>query len=175
MGKGTLVSRLVERTPGLWLSRSWTTRPRRPGEGDTAYTFVDRATFLEAAGAGRFLEWAELGSNGELYGTPVPEAPAGSDVVLEIDVQGAAEVRRLHPDAVVLLVVAPSREVQAERMRVRGDDEEQIARRLALGVHEEAVGRELADEVVVNDDLDRAVAEVAGILGRYRKPGPGQS
>ncbi|MDP9072530.1 MAG: guanylate kinase [Actinomycetota bacterium] len=162
------MSRLVDRAPELWLSRSWTTRPRRPGENDTAYTFVDRPTFLERVKTGGFLEWAELDSNHELYGTPLPDPPPGADVVLEIDVQGAAQVRQRHPDAVVLLVVAPSPEVQAERMRARGDDEEQIAQRLALGAHEESVGRALANEVIVNDDLERAVEEAAGILGRYR-------
>lgn len=168
MGKGTLVSRLVERVPGLWLSRSWTTRPRRPAEPEDAYTFVDRPRFLAHRDAGGFLEWVELPSNRELYGTPLPQPPEGADVVFEIDVQGAAAVRRRHPDAVVLLVVAPSPEVQAERMRARGDDEDHIARRLALGRREEEVGRALADEVVVNDDLDRAVEEAAGILERYR-------
>ncbi len=168
MGKGTLVSRLVERVPGLWLSRSWTTRPRRPGEADDAYTFVDRPSFVARRDAGGFLEWVELASNDELYGTPWPELPEGSDVVLEIDVAGAAEVRRRHPDAVVLLVVAPSPDAQAQRMRARGDDEEHIARRLALGVREEEAGRALADAVIVNDDLDRAVEEAAGILERYR-------
>ena len=168
MGKGTLVSRLVDRVPDLWLSRSWTTRPRRPGETDAVYTFVDRPTFLERLQAGGFLEWAELDSNHELYGTPLPEPPPGADVVLEIDVQGAAQVRQRHPEAVVLLVVAPSSEVQAERMRERGDDEDQIAKRLALGQREESVGRSLANEVIVNDDLERAVEEAAGILQRYR-------
>ena len=168
MGKGTLVSRLVERVPGLWLSRSWTTRPRRPGEADDAYTFVDRPGFLAHRDAGGFLEWVELASNHELYGTPWPEPPEGSDVVLEIDVAGAAEVRRRHPDAVVLLVVAPSPDAQAQRMRARGDDEEHIARRLALGGREEEAGRALADAVIVNDNLDRAVEEAAGILERYR-------
>jgi guanylate kinase len=169
------VTRLVPRVPGLWLSRSWTTRPRRPGEPEDAYTFVDRPTFQARVDADGFLEWAELESNRELYGTPWPEAPPGADVLLEIDVQGAASVRRRHPDAVVLLVVAPSAEAQAERMRARGDDEEHIAGRLALGVREEEAGRALADEVIVNDDLERAVDEAAGILGRHRNRRPGES
>ena len=94
----------------------------------------------------------------------------GTDVVLEIDVQGAAQVRERHPDAVVVLVVAPSAEEQAARMRDRGDDEDAIASRLAIAGEEERRGRDLATHVVVNDDLDRAVEELAGILLRSRQP-----
>ncbi len=168
MGKGTLVSRLCERIPSLWLSRSWTTRRRRPGEPADSYVFVDRGRFEARVREGGFMEWAELPANGELYGTPWPDAPAGTDVVLEIDVQGAAQVLDRNPDAVVVLVVAPSVEEQAARMRARGDPEEHVAGRLALGRREEEQGRRLASHVVVNDDLDRAVDELAGILGSYR-------
>ena len=170
MGKGTLVSRLCQEVRGLWLSRSWTTRPPRPGEAPDAYTFVDRAAFEERVAAGGFLEWAELDANHHLYGTPWPDAPEGTDVVLEIDVQGAAQVRERHPDAVVVLVVAPSPDALAARMRARGDDEEAIAGRLAIAGDEEERGRRLATHVVVNDDLDRAVEELAGILRRHRRP-----
>ncbi len=173
VGKGTIVSRLVERNPHLWLSRSWTTRPRRPGERADAYVFVDRPTFLANVEDGGFLEWAELEANHELYGTPWPTAPPGADVILEIDLQGAEQVVRRDPSAVLILVVAPSAEHQAERMRARGDAEEDIDSRLALGEHEEAVGRRMADHVVVNDDLDRAVEEVAGILERYHRAAGG--
>ena len=169
MGKGTLVSRLCREVPDLWLSRSWTTRPPRPGEEPDAYTFVDRAAFEERIADGGFLEWAELDANHQLYGTPWPDAPEGADVVLEIDVQGAAQVRERHPDAVLVLVVAPSPEELAARMRARGDDEEAIAGRLAIAGEEEERGRRLASHVVVNDDLDRAVQELAGILRRHRR------
>lgn len=170
MGKGTLVSRLCQEVPGLWLSRSWTTRRRRPGEPVDAYTFVDRPRFESRVREGGFLEWAELAANKELYGTPWPDAPPGTDVVLEIDVQGAAQVLRRHPEAVVVLVVAPSPEEQALRMRARGDDEAGIAGRLELGRLEEERGRGLAAHVVVNDDLDRATAELVGILQQHRQP-----
>ena len=169
MGKGTLVARLCEDVPELWLSRSWTTRPRRPGESPQAYTFVDRDAFERHVRAGGFLEWAELPANGQLYGTPWPEAPAGADVVLEIDVQGAAQVRERHPDAVVVLVLPPSREELEARMRKRGDDEAAIASRLAIADAEVERGRRLADHVVVNDDLERAVHELAGILDDSRR------
>lgn len=153
------------------MSRSWTTRPQRPGEPDDAYVFVDRDTFMERAEAGDFLEWVELPANHHLYGTPWPRPDADSDVILEIELQGAAQVLERHPEAVLILVVAPSPEVQAERMRARGDDEEHIAARLALGAVEEPVGRRLARRVVVNDDLDRAVTELAGIVDAYRTSG----
>jgi guanylate kinase len=89
-------------------------------------------------------------------------------VILEIEVDGAAQVKRQDPSAVMILVVPPSREVQEERLRKRGDDEGHIQRRLGVADAEEQIGRTLADHVVVNDDLDRAVAEVAGIIERYR-------
>lgn len=152
--------------PDLWLSRSWTTRARRPGEAASAYEFVDRRTFSERVEQGGFLEWASV--LGQLYGTPVPAPPPGADVLLEIDVQGGAQVLRRSPGAVMILVLAPSRQVQADRLRGRGDSERQVQRRLALGEEEERQGRELAGHVVVNDDLGRAVAEVAGIIESHR-------
>lgn len=166
-GKGTIVRRLMEEVPGLWLSRSWTTRPRRPGEPEDAYVFVDRATFEAHAAAGGFLEWVEF-LPGQLSGTPLPDPPPGHDIVLEIDVRGARQVKQRFPDARVLLVLPPSREAQEQRLRARGDPPEQVAARLALAETEEREGRALADAVVVNDDLDRAVAEAIGIIRAWR-------
>jgi guanylate kinase len=131
-----------------------------------AYVFVDRPTFEAARDAGRFLESAEVFGN--LYGTPVPDPPPGSDLLREIDVQGAAQVKALRPDAVVLCVRAPSRAAQEARLRKRGDDEAVIARRLALADAEETACLALADHVVVNDDLGRAIEEAAGILKGHR-------
>ena len=171
VGKGTVVRRLLEVEPRLRLSRSWTTRPRRPGEPADAYTFVDRAAFEAQLARGGFLEHDELLDH--LYGTPVPDTldDPDHDLLLEINVQGAEQVRQHRPDALVVFLVAPSRDVQEARLRVRGDSDEHVAQRLALADAEEAKGRRLADAIVVNDDLDRAVAEVAGILAS-RRPGP---
>ena len=172
-GKSTVAERLAEADPALWLSRSWTTRPRRPGEREDAYRFVDRETFESRARRGGFLESASY--LGHLYGTPTPEAPPGHDVLLEIDVQGARQVRAADPNAVVVLLVAPSPEAQAERLRARGDDEEHVARRLELAGREEAEGRQIADHVVVNESPDRAVREVLGILAAHRGPDDARS
>jgi guanylate kinase len=168
VGKGTVVSRLLELDPRLWLSRSWTTRPRRPGEPEDAYTFVDRPTFLARAEQGGFEEWTEFAGNGQLYGTPTVDPPPGQDSLFEIERPGARQVKARHPDALLILVVAPSLEAQEARLRARGDNEEDIKRRLEVGQEEEKLGRQIADEVVVNDDVERAAREVAGILQRYR-------
>jgi guanylate kinase len=167
VGKGTVGRRLLELEPSLWLSQSWTTRRRRQGEPEDAYVFVSRNEFEANAAKGGFIEWAEV-VPGQLSGTPVPHPPPGSDMLLEINVEGARQVRQLYPDALVVLVVAPSTDEQEARMRRRGDSPEQISTRLALGQKEEEKGRELADAVVVNDDVDRAAREVAGILHRHR-------
>ena len=166
VGKDTIVVRLLERDPSLWLSRSWTTRAQRPGEPDGAYTFVDRATFQRHVDEGGFLEWTEY--LGQLYGTPTITAPPGKDAVLVIEVDGASQVLAKHPDALAILIVPPSPEVQADRLRARGDSKERIEQRVAQGRLEQDIGRRLARYVVVNDDLNRAVEEVAGILERHR-------
>lgn len=153
----------------LWLSRSWTTRPPRPSEAPDAYIFVTREEFLAHRDAGGFLEWNEFSANGQLYGTPVPSPPPGRDVVLEIDINGARQVREHIPSAIVILVLPPSLAELERRLIGRGDQPQQVAQRVALADHEEAEGRALADHVVMNDDLMRAVAEVAGILDGSRR------
>jgi guanylate kinase len=168
VGKGTVVSRLLRLSDGLWLSRSWTTRPRRPSEPEDAYVFVSREQFMARVAAGGFVEWTEFAANGHLYGTPTMEPPAGFDVVLEIDAQGAIQVKERYPDAILIFIAAPSREAQERRLRLRGDDEESIERRLAIAADEEKLGREMAGFVVVNDDLERASKELAGIVDTCR-------
>lgn len=157
--------------PRLHLSRSWTTRPQRPSEPDDAYVFVDRESFIAHRDAGGFLEWNEFAGNGHLYGTPVPDESDPRDLVLEIDVNGAEWVRRRRPDALVVLLLPPSLTELEGRLRSRGDPEEPLRARLALAAEEEERGRTVADAVVVNDDLDRAVAEVAAIVAG-RRDGP---
>jgi guanylate kinase len=163
-----VVARALGLEPGWSLSRSWTTRPRRPGEAEDAYTFVDRETFVKRLEAGGFVEWNQLSGTGHLYGTPTLDPER--DTLLEIELNGAQQVKALYPDAILIFLVPPSREHQARRLRERGDDEASIANRLRLGAEEEVVGRRIADHVVVNDDLDRAAREVAGILRSYQQP-----
>jgi guanylate kinase len=166
VGKDTIVGRLVAEDARLWPSRSWTTRAQRPGEPDDAYHFVDRATFERKRAEGGFLESAEY--LGNLYGTPIPDPPPGRDVVLVIEVQGARQVLERVPGAVMVLIVPPSRGHQRDRLEGRGDTPEHVARRIAKAEEEEAIGRTLAHHLVVNDDLDRAVGEVASILAGHR-------
>ena len=172
-GKGTVSRALVARDPALWLSRSWTTRPPRDGELDDAYVYVDRATFLERVEEGGFLEWAEF--LGHLYGTPIPHPPAGSDVLLEIDVQGARQVVEKHAGAVVVLLLPPSTEVQERRLEARGDAAEHVAMRIVNGQEEVRQARQLASFEVVNDAIERATTEVAGIIEAARSARSEQS
>jgi guanylate kinase len=166
VGKGTIVNALVERDPRLWLSRSWTTRAQRPGERSTAYVFTDRADFEHRIEAGGFLEWTNFLDN--YYGTPRPQPISGRDVVLEIEVDGARQVKALHPEAVLIFVLPPSREEQQRRLRGRGDPEDKVDQRLQKALDEEPVGLAIADHVVVNDDLERTVGEMMGIIDRHR-------
>ena len=169
VGKGTIVNALVHRDPRLWLSRSWTTRAQRPGERDTAYVFTDRAAFERRIEAGGFLEWTNF--LGNYYGTPLPEPLEGRDVVLEIEVDGARQVKALHPEAVLIFVLPPSREEQQRRLRGRGDPEDKVDQRLQKAVDEEPVGLAIANHVVVNDDLERTVAEMMDIIRQHRSAG----
>jgi guanylate kinase len=168
VGKGTLVARLLERHPGLWLSVSATTRAPRAGEEEGRhYFFLDRAAFERQVAAGGFLEWAEFAGN--LYGTPrgavQQRLDAGQPVLLEIELEGARQVRRSFPAGFQVLLQPPSFEELERRIRGRGtDSEEAIARRLARAREELAAAAEF-DAVVVNDDLDRALEDLERCCG----------
>lgn len=167
VGKGTIVRHVLERVPRLRLSVSATTRDPRPNEREGVdYLFVTDEEFSDLARTGGLLEWAEV--FGARYGTPMGAVEralaAGHDVVLEIDVQGAHQVRERLPSAVLILLEPPSMAELERRLRSRAtEDEEDLARRLEK-VAWELQQRSWFDHVVVNDDMDRATEEVVAIL-----------
>jgi len=163
-GKDTVLAELLKKAPPLRLSVSFTTRAPREDECDgTHYHFITHDEFLEKLDKGLVLEYAEYGGN--FYGTP--KGPVddmlseGQTVILKIEVQGAARVRELYPDALTIFLRPPSLEVLEQRLRIRG--EEDIQTRLAIA-HEELRRSEEYRFQVVNDDLDKAVAEVLTII-----------
>jgi guanylate kinase len=166
VGKGTIVGELVTRDPSLWLSRSWTTRRRRPGEPADAYVFTDRPAFEQRIASGGFLEHTDF--LGSYYGSPIPDPAPGQDIVLEIEVSGAQQVKAKHPEALLIFVLPPSRAEQERRLRERGDAGHRVAARLRKAEEEEPVGKALADHVVVNDDLSRTVEELLSIIRAER-------
>jgi guanylate kinase len=174
VGKGTIGKQLRAHEPELRWSVSATTREPRPGEVDGVdYRFLTRPEFEALRDRGGFLEWFEV--YGQLKGTPRGPVEdwlaAGADVLMEVDVQGAMAIRDQVPDALLVFLRAPSREVQLERLRARGaDDEDQVQRRMAQAEAEEALADRF-DAVVVNDDADAAVTEVAAILAGRRAAG----
>jgi guanylate kinase len=173
VGKTSIVRPLLDTRPDLVFSISCTTRPPRPGEVDGRdYRFVSPATFRELVEDGAFLEWAEV--FGHRYGTliaPIADALAdGRNVLLEIDVQGARSVRSRFPDAVLIFIVPPSSsnflQQLDDRLRRRGTESEaEIERRLSAA-REEMEEASWFDRVVVNDQVERAAAEVAAIIDR---------
>jgi guanylate kinase len=174
-GKSTLLGRLLAKTDlPLHVSVSATTRLPRSGEVDGKhYYFWTRQRFEEAQRAGAFLEWAEV--HGCLYGTLRSEVDAyraqGSGVILDIDVQGAAQVRRLYPDSVSIFLRTSSLQTYEARLRHRGtENEEAIGRRLVAAARELAQAGEY-DYQVINDDLSTAVAEVECIVRRQFERG----
>ncbi len=167
VGKGTLIRGLMERVPELELSVSATTRPPRPGEFDGVdYHFLTPGRFDELLAAGRFVEHADYA--GRRYGTLRSELEdrtrAGIPVVLEIEVQGARQIRAAMPEAVQVFIAPPSPEALRERLRARGtDDEAEVERRLAVAEGELAAQPEFA-HVVVNDELEDALQQLTEIV-----------
>lgn len=166
-GKTSLVKALVESTDRIGVSVSHTTRPRRPGETDGVnYHFIDRDAFGQRVLQGDFLEHAEVFGN--LYGTSKgwveDTLRNGRDVILEIDWQGARQVRQLMPDAVGIFILPPARQALRERLLGRSTDSpETVERRLAQAAGDMAHFAEF-DYVVVNDDFDRARDELRAVV-----------
>jgi guanylate kinase len=167
VGKGTVVAKVRELYPYVWVSVSYTTRAPRAGETDgVQYHFVDRAKFAELVEAGEMLEWDE--HFGNLYGTPgapVEEhLAAGVPTLLEIELHGARQVRAAMPQACLVFLRPPSWEELARRLGGRGSEPPDfVADRLARAQMELAAEDEF-DAVIVNDDVERAAAELVGLL-----------
>jgi len=174
VGKGTLVARVRDRLPGLGLTVSATTRAPREGEKNgVSYYFMDDSEFARRVENGEFLEWANV--HGHRYGTLKAEAERlmaeGSSVVLEIDVQGGLNVRKVYPDVVLVFIEPPSIEELERRLRGRGtEDESSIELRLANANHEMELAS-LYDVRIVNDDLERATDELVSTIDLYEKDG----
>jgi guanylate kinase len=157
----------MQHDPALVLSRSWTTRERREGEPEDAYHFTDRETFEARRNNGGFLEWTEF--LGNYYGTPSPDTDDERDLVLEIEVNGAAQVRAKHPESLLVFVLPPSRAEQRRRLVARGDPVDKVQARLKKAEDEEPVGRAMSDHIVVNDNLDATVEEILRIIDKRRQ------
>lgn len=170
-GKTTLVRRLLDRQADIGLSISFTTRPPRPGETDgRAYHFTDVATFKGMIDRGEFVEWAEV--HGNFYGTSktwiAERMAAGRDLLLEIDWQGARQVRAIFPDTIGIFILPPSVEELERRLAGRGTDSaEVIARRLAAARAEMSHVGEF-DYVIINDELEQAVEDLCCVVRASR-------
>ncbi len=168
VGKSTITRALMERLTDAYYSISVTTRPPAPTEQNGRdYWFVSREEFHKRIEEGSLLEYAEVFGN--LYGTPRDKTEealcAGKTVILEIDVQGAKQVKALYPQATMIFILPPSVKVLAERMGHRGRESEQAAaRRLSGASTEIAAAWQYYDNMVINDDLEQAINEVIQIV-----------
>ena len=169
-GKGTLVARLIDVVPDSWVSVSATTRAPRPGEIDgVQYRFMSVDDFKALVAADGFLEWAEV--HGNYYGTPLApikeQVALGRQVILEIDVQGALQVRKRLPDAHLIFVEPPSMEELERRLRGRGTEtDEVIAMRMQNAKVELSLKMEY-DIQLMNDDLDESLSKLVQIVDSY--------
>ncbi|MCK6393064.1 guanylate kinase [Zoogloea sp.] len=170
-GKTTLVSGLLARDPLVKLSVSYATRAPRAGEVDgTHYHFVDVPTFRALRDKGEFLEWAEVHSN--YYGTSrawlETQIAAGNDILLEIDWQGAQQVRKVFPKAVGVFILPPSVEELERRLRGRGTDSEDVIARRVLGARDEMRHVAEFDYVIINEDLPAALEDLVAVVRASR-------
>ena len=170
-GKSTLVHRLLQSVPGLSFSISYTTRPPRPSETNGVdYIFISRAEFELRLARGEFLEYAEVFGN--YYGTHrstfEKAAHSGQDLVLDIDVQGARQLKVAIPEAISIFVLPPSREVLEQRLRARSQDSEEVIRRRLKGAAEEVHNYTQYDYVLINRELEESAARLATVVKAER-------
>lgn len=169
VGKSTVVSRLRGDVPDLYFSVSMTTRAPRPGEVDgTDYFFVSPEDFQSRIDAGEMLEWADIHGGLQRSGTPagpVQEAlEAGRPVLVEVDLAGARNIKRLMPEAQTVFLAPPSWDILVQRLTGRGTETPEVIERRLATAREELDAQGEFDTVVVNDDVDEAVARIANIL-----------
>lgn len=170
-GKTSLVKALLENDPGIALSISYTTRPVRPGEVDGVhYHFIDKAAFERMLAQGDFLESAEV--YGNFYGTSQPwietQRKTGRDILLEIDWQGAAQVRKLIPEAVGIFILPPSLPALEQRLCKRGQDSAEVVSRRVAAAREDISHVGEFDYVIINDDFDTALADLLAAVRSQR-------
>jgi guanylate kinase len=170
-GKTSLVRALLERQPQVQLSVSCTTRPPRPGEVDGRdYNFVDRADFEARRERGEFLEWAQV--HGNLYATSrawiTQRVAQGTDIVLEIDWQGAAQVHRLFPDAVGIFIAPPSIDELRRRLRERAQDQDDVIERRIQAARGELEQAHRFQYVIINQDFASALDELVAVVKTAR-------
>ena len=170
-GKGTLVKKLLETYNNYALSVSMTTRQPRDGERDgIEYFFSTKEVFEQKIEEGGLIEYAQYCGN--YYGTPkayVEEQLAvGRDVILEIEIQGALQIKDKFPEALLLFVTPPSIEELEKRLRGRGTETEEVIRKRLLRAGEESEGMDAYDYLVINDDLERCVEEIHSIVNAAR-------
>jgi len=166
-GKTTLTKLLLNEIPSLEFSVSFTTRPPREGEANGRdYWFVSREEFERRIREGDFLEWAEV--HGNLYGTSKSQVlkalGEGRDVLLDIDTQGAIEVKKKFPEAVLIFILPPSLGELERRLRKRGTDEEEVIRRRLEFAREEIKKAPLYDYIVLNEEIEEALRRLVGII-----------
>jgi guanylate kinase len=166
-GKGTLIDRVLKTVPGVSISVSYTTRTPRGTEQDAReYFFVSTSAFEEMIGRGELLEWANV--YGHLYGTSLAqverELAAGHDIILEIDVQGAASIRQKIDNAVSIFILPPSFELLSHRLVARGTDSPQDLERRLRGAPAEVAQHKDFQYVILNDDINRASQQLAAVI-----------
>jgi guanylate kinase len=174
-GKGTLLKALLAQHPELYVSISATTRSARPGEiHGQHYFFFDRSQFDQMVAAGEFLEWAEFAGN--CYGTPrqpvVEQIAAGKTVILEIELEGARQVRQSFPEAYRIFILPPDFETLEQRLRGRGTESDEVVARRMRRAKDEIAAADEFDVQIVNDDLTQALGELAAIVCPLSLPVP---
>lgn len=169
-GKGTLLSQVIERIPDAWVSVSATTRSPRPGEIEGVhYFFLDTDHFKSLVEQDGFLEWAQVHNNyyGTLKQSVIDHMNAGDQVILEIDVQGALQVRKALPEAHLVFIEPPSLEELERRLRQRGTETEDVISSRMKTAEVELAQKMEYDVQVVNDDLERAVDELVEVINSF--------